>query len=57
MKIILYTINCCGMIAVKREVAAVPQGIAGFPWSECQEGRFPVKEPDGKSLYKHRSVG
>ncbi len=56
MKIILYTINCCGMIAVKREVAAVPQGIAGFPWSECQEGRFPVKEPDGKSLYKHRSV-
>ena len=57
MKIILYTINCCGMIAVKREVAAVLQDTAGFPWSECQEGRFPVKEPDGKSLYKHRSVG
>ena len=33
----MYTINCCGMIAMKREVAALPKGIAGFPWSECQE--------------------
>lgn len=49
----MYTNNCCGMIAVKREVAAVLQDTAGFPWSECQEDRFPVKEPDGKSLYKH----
>lgn len=29
----MYNINCCGMIAVKREVAAY---VAGFPWSECQ---------------------
>ena len=28
----MYNINCCGMIAVKREVAAY---VAGFPWSEC----------------------
>ena len=28
-----YTTNCCGMIAMKREVAAV---LAGFPRSECQ---------------------
>ena len=35
----MYTTNCCGMIAVKREVAARPQGSAGFPWSECQEAR------------------
>jgi hypothetical protein len=29
----LYNVFCCGMIAVKREVAAF---VAGFPWSECQ---------------------
>ncbi len=29
----MYTNHCCGMIAVKREVAA---RVAGFPWSECQ---------------------
>ncbi len=57
------------MIAMKREVAALPKGIAGFPWSECQEG-WPkngspplcdgflfmtgqTQEPDDKSLYKH----
>lgn len=33
----MYTNPCCGMIAVKREVAAGPKGSAGFPWSECQE--------------------
>ena len=32
----MYTTNCCGMIAVKREVAASQQWRAGFPWSECQ---------------------
>jgi hypothetical protein len=37
MKIIMYTNKCCGMIAVKREVAAMPKDNAGFPWSECQE--------------------
>ncbi len=36
----------CDMIAVKREVAAVPD-TAGFPWSECQ-----VIETGDKSLYK-----
>lgn len=35
----MYTLTCCGMIAVKREVAALPKDSAGFPWSECQEGR------------------
>ena len=30
----MYTNPCCGMIAVKREVAAYK--LAGFPWSECQ---------------------
>ena len=30
---ILYTSQCCDMIAMKREVAA---HVAGFPWSECQ---------------------
>ena len=48
----MYTNNCCGMIALKREVAAVPKGTAGFPWSECQEAMQMAKEPDGKSLYK-----
>ena len=49
---IMYTYNCCGMIALKREVAAGPKGTAGFPWSECQEAMQMAKEPDGKSLYK-----
>ena len=30
---IVYIRRCCGMIAMKREVAAL---VAGFPWSECQ---------------------
>ena len=33
VRLLRYTNQCCGMIAVKREVAA---GQAGFPWSECQ---------------------
>lgn len=44
------------MIAMKREVAATPKGVAGFPWSECQEAVYAAKEPDGKSLYKHLSA-
>ena len=32
----MYTIQCCGMIAVKREVAGCQQWQSGFPWSECQ---------------------
>ena len=31
--LLMYTSQCCGMIAVKREVAAF---VAGVPWSECQ---------------------
>lgn len=41
----MYNINCCGMIAVKREVAAY---VAGFPWSECQ-----VVKTGDKSLYEY----
>jgi hypothetical protein len=33
---IRYNITCCGMIAVKREVAGCKQLQTGFPWSECQ---------------------
>lgn len=33
----MYTNYCCGMIAMKREVAAWLRGFVGFPWSECQE--------------------
>ena len=33
LKNIMYTNQCCGMIAMKREVAV---RVAGFPWSECQ---------------------
>ncbi len=35
-KVLIYTNSCCGMIAVKREVAAEAKAYAGFPWSECQ---------------------
>ena len=54
----MYTNKCCGMIAVKREVATGLKSTVGFPWSECQEVRLgsQTKEPDGKSLYKHMSV-
>ena len=34
--IFLYTNYCCGMIAMKREVAVGMQISTGFPWSECQ---------------------
>ncbi len=46
----LYTDECCDMIAMKREVAAVAKAAGGFPWSECQ------KESDDKSLYSSESV-
>ena len=32
----VYTKFCCGMIAVKREVATDAKATVGFPWSECQ---------------------
>lgn len=46
----MYTNPCCGMIAVKREVADSQQWRSGFPWSECQ-----VKETGDKSLYPQLS--
>jgi hypothetical protein len=45
-----YIYQCCDMIAVKREVAALSSE-AGFPWSECQE-TLKVRQSDDKSLYK-----
>ena len=32
----VYTTNCCGMIAMKREVVTQAKASVGFPWSECQ---------------------
>ena len=32
----MYNDTCCGMIAVKREVADSQKWQSGFPWSECQ---------------------
>ena len=34
--ILMYSVTCCGMIAMKREVAGCQQCQPGFPWSECQ---------------------
>lgn len=46
----MYTSQCCDMIAVKREVAAVRQV---FPRSECQKaGSIRLEETDDKSLYR-----
>lgn len=42
-----YIRSCCGMIAMKREVAVAGQSASGFPWSECQ-----VQKTDDKSLYR-----
>ena len=46
-KIIVYTIKCCGMIAVKREVAAP---VAGFPWSECQVRKLTTSHCTNKKV-------
>ena len=49
-----YTVTCCGMIAVKREVAA--RFVAGFPWSECQVRKLTTSHctaidlPEGRGL-------
>ncbi len=45
----MYNIKCCGMIAMKREVACLEKSGQGFPWSECQ-----VFKTDDKSLYRKR---
>lgn len=39
----VYSKLCCGMIAVKREVAACEKSSVGFPWSECQGVKNPKK--------------
>ena len=39
----VYSRLCCGMIAVKREVAACEKSSVGFPWSECQGVKNPKK--------------
>ena len=52
---LVYTTNCCDMIAVKREVAALSSE-AGFPWSECLETAQSVKQTDDKSLYKQNGL-
>ena len=46
----MYNINCCGMIAVKREVAAY---VAGFPWSECQVRKLTASHCTNNKVY-HR---
>ena len=45
----MYNINCCGMIAVKREVAA--EG-AGFPWSECQVRKLTTSHCTNNMVYQ-----
>lgn len=50
LNFILYTIGCCGMIAMKREVAALE---AGFPWSECQVRKLATSHCSHK-VYKDK---
>ena len=45
----LYTNPCCGMIAVKREVAAYK--LAGFPWSECQVRKLTTSHCTDNMIY------
>ena len=46
----MYNINCCGMIAVKREVAAYK--LAGFPWSECQVRNLTTSHCTNNMVYQ-----
>ena len=46
----MYNINCCGMIAVKREVAAYK--LAGFPWSECQVRKLTTSHCTNNMVYQ-----
>ncbi len=49
---IIYTNNCCGMIAMKREVAAF---MAGFPWSECQVRKLTTSHCTNREVrYRYR---
>ena len=49
LKNIMYTNNCCGMIAMKREVAA--KKLAGFPWSECQVRKLTTSHCTNVTVY------
>ncbi len=50
----LYTDTCCGMIAMKCEVAAA--STAGFPWSECQVRKLATSHCITiRSLHKSRN--
>ena len=51
----MYTTNCCGMIAMKREVAACQQWQAGFPWSECQVRKLTTSHCTDLSLPQGRN--
>ncbi len=53
--IVVYTSICCGMIAVKREVAAVKKLKAGFPWSECQVRKLTTSHCTKLSLQYSRN--
>ena len=52
---VLYNAICCGMIAMKREVAAPMQG-AGFPWSECQVRKLATSHCTIFIFRMHRKV-
>ena len=46
----MYNDTCCGMIAVKREVAAYK--LAGFPWSECQVRKLTTSHCTDNMIYR-----
>ncbi len=49
----MYTNPCCGMIAVKREVAAESESLmAGFPWSECQVRKLTTSHCTETEVYR-----
>ncbi len=49
----MYTNPCCGMIAMKREVAAKGESLmAGFPWSECQVRKLTTSHCTDNQVYR-----
>ena len=49
----MYTNPCCGMIAMKREVAAKSKSLmAGFPWSECQVRKLTTSHCTDNQIYR-----
>jgi len=50
---LMYTNPCCGMIAMKREVAAKGKSLmAGFPWSECQVRKLTTSHCTDNQVYR-----